>query len=159
MDKQYLMTLAREFRAGEGSFLLQLRINLYWDKDAFRRLTEAMRLCCKDYQYSSEQLARDLDGQKQLTDEQMENEQFTDGYFLKKNENDTMLPRWLADGFWFVSTFVRGHTSHPAWEQTIAREPEYFSNAYALLDDLASWFFTGDCPWIDEEKGWAQRGV
>jgi len=52
MDEHNLMTLARELRVEEDSFLLQLRIDLYWDKDVFRRLTEAMRTCCKDYQYS-----------------------------------------------------------------------------------------------------------
>lgn len=159
MDRQYLSTLAREFRAGEGSFVLQLRINLYWDKDAFRRLTEAMRACCKDYQYSQEQFERDAKEQEPLTEEQLEDEQFADEYYLQKNANDTKLPRWLADGFWFLSTFVRGYTSHPAWTQTIAREPEYFSNAYERLDDLASWFFSGCCPWIDEGKGWAYKGV
>jgi hypothetical protein len=159
MAERYLTILAREFRAGEGSFLLQLRIEMYWDRDAFRRLTEAMRTCCKDYQYSQEQLERDLKEQEQLTEEQLEDEQFADEYSLHKNENDTMLPRWIADGFWYLSTFVRDHTSHPAWEQTIAREPEYFSHAYARLDDLADWFFSGQCPWIDEEKGWAYKGL
>lgn len=154
MDKRYLTTLAREFRAGEGSFLLQLRIDLYWDKEAFLRLTEAMRACCKDYQYSREQIEREFNEQSQLTDEQLEDEQFADEYYLRRNEYDTMLPRWLADGFWYLSTFVRGHTSHPAWERTIAQEPEYFSQAYERLDDLASWFFSGQLPWIDEEKGW-----
>jgi hypothetical protein len=48
MDGQYLIPLAHEFRAGEGSFLLQLRIDMYWDKDAFRRLTEAMPVCCNE---------------------------------------------------------------------------------------------------------------
>src|SRR5262249_46560358 len=84
MDRPYLTTLAREFRAGQGSFLLQLRIDMYWDKDAFRRLTEAMRACCKDYQYSPEQRARDLKEQEQLTEEQMEDEQFADEYYLQK---------------------------------------------------------------------------
>jgi hypothetical protein len=78
MAERYLTILAREFRAGEGSFLLQLRIEMYWDKDAFRRLTEAMRACCKDYQYSQEQLERDLKEQEQLTEEQLEDEQFAD---------------------------------------------------------------------------------
>jgi hypothetical protein len=159
MDKHYLTILAREFRAGEGSFLLQLRIDMYWDKDAFGHLTEAMRACCKDYQYSQEHLERDLQEQEQLTQEQMEDEQFADEYYLHKNEDDTMLPRWLADGFWYLSTFVRDHTSHPAWEQTIACEPEYFSHAYTRLDDLASWFFSGCCPWIDEEKGWTYKSI
>jgi len=34
--------LKREFDAGEGSFLLQARVWLNWDWEAFRRLTSAM---------------------------------------------------------------------------------------------------------------------
>ena len=34
--------LRREFDAEEGSFLLQARVQLKWDWDAFRRLTSAM---------------------------------------------------------------------------------------------------------------------
>jgi hypothetical protein len=34
--------LRREFDAEEGSFLLQARVSLKWDWDAFRRLTSAM---------------------------------------------------------------------------------------------------------------------
>ncbi len=84
---------------------------------------------------------------------------FADEYSLHHNGNDTMLPRWLAEGFWYLSTFVRDHTSHPAWEHTIAREPGYFAHAYARLDALASWFFSGEYPWIDEEEGWAYKNV
>ena len=159
MDQRYLVTLAREFRAGEGSFLLQLRIDLYWDKEAFDRLTEAMRACCKDYQYSQGQIERELKKQEQLTEQQLEDEPFADAYYLRKNEHDTMLPRWLAEGFWYLSTFVRAHTSHPAWQQTIAREPEYFSKSYERLNALASWFFSGELPWTDEEKGWVSTIV
>src|SRR6185437_11432252 len=101
--------------------------------------------------------ARDLVEQEQFTEEQVEDEQFADAYYIQKNE--TLLPQWLADGFWYLSTFVRGHTSHPAWEQTIAEEPEYFSQAYERLDALASWFFSGQSPWTDEEKGWASTFV
>ncbi|HEU5377497.1 MAG TPA: hypothetical protein VFV38_18905 [Ktedonobacteraceae bacterium] len=58
MEQRYLTILAHEFRAGEGSFLLRLRNEMYWDKDAFHRLTEAMRTCCRDYQHSQEQQKR-----------------------------------------------------------------------------------------------------
>jgi hypothetical protein len=132
---------------------------MYWDKDAFRRLAEAMRACCRDYQHSQEQHEQFRKEQEQLTEAQMADERFADTYYPHHNGNDTMLPRWLADGFWYLSTFVRGHTSHPAWEKIIAQEPEYFSHAYERLDDLASWFFRGECPWIDEEKGWAYKNV
>lgn len=159
MEKRYLATLAHEFRAGEGSFILQLRVKMFWDKDAFHRLIEAMRACCQDYQHSPEQQERFRKEQEQLTEEQIADEQFADEYYPYHNGNDTMLPRWLAEGFWYLSTIVRGQTSHPAWEKTIAQEPEYFSRACDRLDELASWFFSGQCPWRDEERGWAYKSV
>lgn len=41
-----LELLRREFSAGEGSFLLQFRIDLHWDRNAFSRLEQAMRRIC-----------------------------------------------------------------------------------------------------------------
>ncbi len=50
MDTDYHTILWNEFFAEEDSFLFHLRIDLYWNKEAFERLTEAMRTCCKDYE-------------------------------------------------------------------------------------------------------------
>jgi hypothetical protein len=38
--------LRHEFTAGDGSFLIRLRIDLVWDTEAFARLTRAMEDCC-----------------------------------------------------------------------------------------------------------------
>ncbi|HEU5375780.1 MAG TPA: hypothetical protein VFV38_10105 [Ktedonobacteraceae bacterium] len=152
MEKHYLTTLAREFRAGEGSFLLQLRTEMHWDKEAFQHLTEAMRTCCENCQHSPEQRERFRQEHEELTEEHMADESFADEYYPHHFGNDTMLPRWLAEGFWSLSTFIREHISHPAWANTIAREPAYFAHAYERLDDLASWLFRGECPWIEEDK-------
>ncbi|GAB3660046.1 hypothetical protein GCM10028833_39280 [Glycomyces tarimensis] len=43
---EYLETLRREFEAQEGSFLLQMRCDLKWDRAAFTRLERAMRAVC-----------------------------------------------------------------------------------------------------------------
>jgi len=42
-----MKTLAREFAAEEGSFLLRLRCDLAWDRAAFTRLERAMRAACE----------------------------------------------------------------------------------------------------------------
>lgn len=54
-----------------------------------------------------------------------------------------------------TSSFVNDWTSHPGWEEKIAREPDYFKKAYERLDSLAFWFFEGIPPWNDVEEGWA----
>ena len=41
-------TLKSEFDADEGSFLIQLRPGLEWNKQAFVRLVIAMRACCQE---------------------------------------------------------------------------------------------------------------
>ena len=135
MDTDYRSVLQSEFLAEEETFLFHLRVDLYWDKEAFDRLTDAMRACCKAYE------------REQQTEEQ------------HMQAMQTMLPRWIASGFWYLSIFVREHTSHHAWEKVIAQEPEYFHKAIERLEALASWFFEGQSPWENEEKGWASTFV
>ena len=121
MNEDYLPVLWREFFSEEGSFLLQLRVAHDWDREAFERLTNAMTLCCKDYE------------QEQKTEEQ------------RMQAIQVKLPRWLASGFWFLSTEVRvlTDTRHRYWEKEIARDPKYHEKAYERLDALAFWFFEG----------------
>jgi hypothetical protein len=45
--ENYLCILKNEFDAGDGSFLIKLRPNLEWDKDAFTRLICAMQMYCE----------------------------------------------------------------------------------------------------------------
>lgn len=123
MEEDYIIVLWHEFFAEEGSFLVQLRVDRHWDKAAFDRLTEAMRICCKKYE------------QEQQTEEQ------------RMQAITTELPRWLASGFWYFSHFVRDWTSHPAWKEEYTREPDYFNHAYKQLDELALWFFEGLSPY------------
>ncbi|GAA0486255.1 hypothetical protein GCM10010167_50180 [Paractinoplanes deccanensis] len=42
--------LRREFEAVDGSFLLQLRTDLVWDRVAFTRLERAMRAACERHE-------------------------------------------------------------------------------------------------------------
>jgi hypothetical protein len=68
---------------------------------------------------------------------------------------DEMLPRWLAEGFWYTPQFVRGWTTHPAWGKKTQTEPQYYEDAYQRLDDLAYWFFIGESLYLNPEKGYA----
>jgi hypothetical protein len=63
-----LELLRREFAAEEGSFLLQLRCDLHWDRGAFSRLEQAMRRVCAQ-QEPQDQLSRWLvEGYWRLSD-------------------------------------------------------------------------------------------
>lgn len=125
-----LAILWHEFFAEPGSFLLQLRVPYRWDKEAFDRMTEAMHQCCKLFEQKPE----------------------TGSYRLQSVLDK--VPRWLASGFWFLSHEARDITAHHAWDRECGQEPEYFNKAYERLYLLALWFFEGQCPWQDEEKGW-----
>lgn len=52
-----LELLRHEFNAGDSSFLVQLRVDLHWDRRAFGRLEQAMRRVCAQ-QEPHEQLDR-----------------------------------------------------------------------------------------------------
>jgi len=42
-----LDVLRNDLEAGDGSFLIQTRVHLEWDREAFSRLTEAMLVYCE----------------------------------------------------------------------------------------------------------------
>ncbi len=113
--EDYRTVLRHEFGAEEGSFLLQLRVHLEWDRDAFDRLLAAMETCCRDH------------------------------------AGEEKLDRWLAEGFWYLTSFVRDWTTHPQFPRPFPEE--YYDAAYQRLDELAEWFFTGESPnLMDEEE-------
>jgi hypothetical protein len=98
--------LRREFNAEEGSFLLQLRCSLVWDKAAFSRLVQAMEKCAV------------------------------------ANKGAKKIDRWIAEGFWYLETFVPEWSSHPNFPRP--HGDEYYDAAYQRLRDLSYWLFVGE---------------
>lgn len=97
--------LRQELSAEPGSFLLQLRCDLHWDREAFERLTNAMMA------------------------------------YARAHEEDEMIPRWVAEGFWYLSWNVKEWSSHPSFPREHA--PSYYEAAYERLHELAYWLFMG----------------
>ena len=109
-DVDDIELLRHEFNAADDSFLLQLRVDYQWDRNAFSRLEQAMRRVCA------------------------------------QQENRQQLDRWLVEGYWYMSDFVAGHTSHPDFPRP---EPaEYYQAAVRRLWDLQNWFVTGRSPYL-----------
>lgn len=156
MTEDFIQVLWNECYARDG-FRTKLRADLMWDKAAFDRLTEAMRACCKHYAISEdeEKLLKERTESCQLMNEE-EIDQLSKKLF---SESERWLPSEIAVVFWRIPQFVKDWTAHEFWEKQRALEPEYFENAYCRLDKLASWFFYGQCPWDDEEKGWVSTFV
>ncbi len=110
-EKPNFAILRDEFAAEDGSFLIQLRCGLKWDRAAFLRLVTAMDQCCAD-----------LEGAEQVE-------------------------RWVADGFWYVSWFVQSWATHENFPREFPEK--YYQDAFRLLFDLASYFFSGSHPYTD----------
>ena len=163
MEEEYITILRHEFSAEEGSFLLKLYVKNRWDKSAFDRLTEAMLQCCKHYMPDRYTQETSLPVQPMLFPlSKSLHKQYVQAQIAQMQHiqaEEMLLPRWLAEGFWYLSTFVPAHTSHPAWQKQRTQEQEYFDKAYRRLEGLASWFFSGQPPWEDVEKGWASTFI
>ncbi len=108
-----MQVLRQELEAREGSFLLRLRVEREWDREAFSRLEGAMRAACTAY------------------------------------EGDEQLPRWLADGFYYVSVFVPSCTQHEHFPRP---EDAYYRACLQRIEDLASWFFSGESPYVESHR-------
>ncbi len=107
-----LIVLRHEFDGEPGSFLLHLRVDLYWDKAGFNRVTSAMHtlVCLRD--------------------------------------GAEPIPRWIAEGFWFLDSFVREWSTHANFPRQY--ELTYYNDAYERLHDLAYWLFMGFSPYEGE---------
>jgi hypothetical protein len=66
------------------------------------------------------------------------------------HEGVESLPRWIAEGFWYLATSVRDWSSHANFPRTF--EASYYASAYQRLDDLAYWLFRGESPHVSEHN-------
>jgi hypothetical protein len=60
------------------------------------------------------------------------------------------LDRWMADGFYEVSRFVRDWTSHPNFP--LPEPTQYYNECIQRLDDLTDWFFRGYHGYIEPHQ-------
>ena len=105
---EYETILRSEFDGETGSFLVQLRTKLHWDKVAFDRLTRAMETCAST------------------------------------QETHAAIPRWIAEGFWYLDTHTQDWISHPSFPRV--HGDKYYSSGIARLRDLSYWLFVGERP-------------
>jgi hypothetical protein len=56
-------------------------------------------------------------------------------------EHRGQLDRWVAEGYYYTSRWVRDWTSHPHFPRPEPRQ--YYHACIERLDDLADWFFFG----------------
>lgn len=97
--------LRGELEAADGSFLIKLRSELKWDKDAFNHLTKELHR------------------------------------YVRERDHGAPIPRWVAEGFWYVDSWVREWSSHESFPRP--HGDAYYEAAYERLHALAFWLFTG----------------
>ena len=61
-------------------------------------------------------------------------------------QDDAVLERRLAEGFFVVSRFVRDWSTHENFPRP---EPAYHAACLERLDDLAGWYFSGRHPYLE----------
>jgi hypothetical protein len=62
-------------------------------------------------------------------------------------QDSHQLDRWMAEGFYYTSWFVRDWTSHPNFPRP---EPDqYYEDCIRRIADLADWFFQGSHSYIE----------
>ena len=68
---------------------------------------------------------------------------------VESKSDDSMLERWVAEGFWYVPRFVREWATHPDFPKIY--KADYYDRAFTRLDDLAYWYFMGESPYESGE--------
>jgi hypothetical protein len=71
------------------------------------------------------------------------------GYVCTRRSQDP-IPRWIAEGFWYLDFFVKEWSSHENFPRPSA--PRYYEKATKRLHDLAFWLFMGQSPY-EEGRG------
>ena len=65
------------------------------------------------------------------------------------NQNTKKLDRWIAEGFWYLESFVPIWSQHANFPRVYS--DAYYTEAYKLLNDLAYFLFRGESPYEHED--------
>lgn len=64
---------------------------------------------------------------------------------VQSREPEDPIPRWIAEGFWFVDWYVKEWSRHPNFPRPF--DDRYYERSYERLHDLAYWLFMGRSPY------------
>jgi hypothetical protein len=64
---------------------------------------------------------------------------------VQSREPEDPIPRWIAEGFWFVDWYVKEWSQHPNFPRPFG--DRYYELSYERLHDLAHWLFMGSSPY------------
>lgn len=70
--------------------------------------------------------------------------------YVRGRDHDAPIPRWVADGFWYLDWWVEDWSSHECFPRPHGEA--YYSAAYERLHALAFWLFTGSPMYEGEDE-------
>jgi hypothetical protein len=62
--------------------------------------------------------------------------------YVRTRNRETDIPRWIAEGFWYLDWFVKDWSMHESFPRE--HDESYYEAAYERLHDLAYWLFVGE---------------
>lgn len=72
--------------------------------------------------------------------------------YCKHKQEEDPLDKEIAQGFWFVSSYIREWTSHPDFRKANKFSDDYYTQSYDLIYDLSYWYFMEEPIFIEEEE-------
>jgi hypothetical protein len=69
--------------------------------------------------------------------------------YLASDREKENLERWVAEGFWYLSHFVKDWTSNASFPKEFSTA--YYESAFERLYDLAHWLFVGESPYQTDD--------
>lgn len=71
--------------------------------------------------------------------------------YCKQKQSNDPLDKEIAQGFWFVSWFIKDWTSHPDFRKANKFSEDYFNQSYELIYDLSYWYFMEESIYSEEK--------
>ncbi|WP_459477435.1 hypothetical protein [Clostridium saccharoperbutylacetonicum] len=71
--------------------------------------------------------------------------------YCKQKQSKDPLDKEIAQGFWFVTWFIKDWTSHQGFRKANKFSDDYYTESYELIHDLSYWYFVEESIYIEEK--------
>lgn len=71
--------------------------------------------------------------------------------YCKHRQLSNQLDKEIAQGFWFISWFIKDWTSHPDFRKANKFSDNYYTESYELIHDLSWWYFMEEPIYIEDK--------
>lgn len=71
--------------------------------------------------------------------------------YCKQKQSRDPLDKEIAQGFWFVTWFIKDWTSHSGFRNGNKFSDDYYTQSYKFIHDLSYWYFMNEPIYVEEE--------